>query len=313
MSRFKTIDLSKVRTYPVDNRASKVARERFSRPLGVDSSFKEFWSSLPGYLASQDLKSLVTSLQAARDSSPILWMMGAHPLKVGLAPIFIDLINERFIDAIASHGAFAVHDCETALFGKTSEDVADTLKDGRFGMARETGEFFIKAVNNAQGKEIGLGEALANALQRANAPYLADSILVQGYEQNIPVTIHVAIGTDIVHEHSGLSGAALGETSYRDFLIFCESVSRLRENSVVMNIGSAVLLPEVFLKALSVARNLGNPCHGFTTANFDMIQHYRPNQNVVKRPTMTGGKGFSFTGHHEIMIPLLAAALKQTV
>jgi hypothetical protein len=312
MARFKAIDLSKVRTYSVAERLSKVERATFAKPVTADAPFSVFWDSLPDMLAVHDLRELVQCMIRAHHHAPLVWMTGAHPLKVGLSRILIDLMHDGFINALASHGAFAVHDCEIALFGCTSEDVADTIRDGRFGMARETGEFFVRSVHASHGKLIGLGEALADALLRENAPYAADSLLVQGLENNVPVTIHVAIGTDIVHEHPGLSGADLGAASYRDFLIFCEVVSQLRENSAVLNVGSAVLMPEVFLKALAVARNLGNPCHGFVTANFDMIQHYRPTQNVVKRPTATGGKGFSFTGHHEIMIPLLSAALKQS-
>ncbi len=239
-------------------------------------------------------------------------MMGAHPLKVGLSPIFLDLLRRGYISAISSHGAFTVHDCEIALFGRTSEDVADTLRDGRFGMARETGEFYVRAISAAAGKNLGLGEALGEALIREGAPFARDSLLVQCLEANVPVTIHTAIGTDIVHEHAGLSGAALGDASYRDFLIFCDQVAKLGDGGVALNIGSAVIMPEVFLKALAIARNLGYPCHNFYTANFDMTQHYRPTQNVVRRPTQTGGKGYAFTGHHEIMLPLLAAALTQT-
>jgi len=311
MSRFKTIDLSKVRTYSVQDRASKVERTVFAEPVGRKPTFAAFWESLPDFLSVRDLRELVARMVSARQAAPIVWMMGAHPLKVGLSRILIDLMRSGFVQALASHGAFAVHDCEIALFGQTSEDVADSIRDGRFGMAKETGEFFVKAVNSTREKKIGLGEALGEALIREKAPYAADSVLVQGLEAGLPVTIHVAIGTDIVHEHPGLSGAALGEASYRDFLVFCEQIAAVREQSVVLNVGSAVLMPEVFLKALAIARNLGHPCHGFATANFDMIQHYRPLQNVVERPTATGGKGYAFTGHHEIMIPLLAAALKQ--
>jgi hypothetical protein len=310
MSRYKTIDLSGVHTYSVGDRFSRVERNFFATPLAGDFSFDDFWNSLPDILAAKDLKEFVRHMLDARGKRPIVWMMGAHPLKVGLSPILIDLLRHGFVSSVSSHGAFTVHDCEIALFGRTSEDVAETLRDGRFGMARETGEFFVRAIAASSGKNLGLGEALGEALIRENAPYAADSVLVQCLERNVPVTIHVAIGTDIVHEHSGLSGAALGDASYRDFQIFCEVVSRLGDGGVALNVGSAVIMPEVFLKAIAVVRNLGHPCHEFFTANFDMIQHYRPRQNIVHRPTMTGGKGYSFTGHHELMIPLLAAALK---
>ncbi len=311
MSRYKSISLDNIRTYPVEDRFSKVVRDAFAKPVSGKASFAEFWNALPDFLAVRELREFVGRVKAACGQRPIMWMMGAHPLKVGLTPILLDLLRRGYVSSFSSHGAFAVHDCEIALFGKTSEEVAETLSDGRFGMAKETGEFFVRAVAACAGKQIGLGEALGEALLRENAPNRADSILVQSLEANIPVTIHVAIGTDIVHEHRGLSGAALGEASYRDFLIFSEVVSRLGDGGVALNIGSAVIMPEVFLKAVSIARNLGHPCHNFFTANFDMLQHYRPMQNVVRRPTMTGGKGYSFVGHHEIMIPLLAAALAE--
>lgn len=310
MSRHKTISLDKVQTYSVQERFSKVERDAFAKVLDPAASFEEFWNSLPDFLAVRELRELTAHIADAKGRRPIMWMMGAHPLKVGLSPILLDLLRNGYVSSVSSHGAFAVHDCEIALFGRTSEEVADTLKDGRFGMAKETGEFFVRAIAASAGKQIGLGEALGEALIRENAPYRSDSLLVQALEANIPVTIHVAIGTDIVHEHPGLSGAALGETSYRDFLIFCEVVSRLGDGGVALNVGSAVIMPEVFLKAVAIARNLGHPCHNFFTANFDMMQHYRPTHNVVRRPVMTGGKGYSFTGHHEIMLPLLAAALK---
>jgi len=312
MSRYKEIDLSGVSTYSVAERYSKVERDEFAKPLNAEPTFLEFWKSLPDILAVRDLREFVGHIQSARGRKPIMWMMGAHPLKVGLSPIFLDLLRNGFVSSISSHGAFTVHDCEIALFGRTSEDVAEALKDGRFGMARETGDFFRRAVSRVREGKLGLGEALGEALVRENAPYAKDSLLVQCLEGGVPVTIHVAVGTDIVHEHAGLSGADLGDGSYRDFLIFCNLVSGLGDGGVAINVGSAVILPEVFLKALAIARNLGFPCHNFYTANFDMIQHYRPQQNVVRRPTMTGGQGYSFTGHHEIMIPLLAAALKHS-
>lgn len=311
MTRYKTIDLTRVTTHPVQDRASKVNRSLFAEPAAKNESFKKFWDGLPDVLAVHELRELVGHLLKARGGRPIMWMMGAHPLKVGLSPIFLDLLQQGYISSISSHGAFTVHDCEIALFGKTSEDVADSIRDGRFGMARETGEFYVNAIAQAKQKNLGLGEALGEALIRENAPNAKDSILVQCLEANVPVTVHVAIGTDIVHEHPGLSGEVLGDASYRDFLILCDVASGLGDGGVVLNIGSAVIMPEVFLKAVSIVRNLGYPCHNFYTANFDMLQHYRPTQNIVKRPTLTGGKGYSFTGHHEIMIPLLAAALKE--
>lgn len=307
------LSLDKVRTYPVERRVSKVERDMFARPLPPSASFRAFWDSLPNVLAAAELREFISQIVQARGRRPIIWMTGAHVLKVGLSPVLLDLLKNGFVNSFASHGAFAVHDCEIALFGRTSEDVTDTLRDGRFGMAKETGEFFVQAVADAAHKKLGFGEALGEALIQVKAPFAAESLLVQCLEHNVPVTLHVAIGTDIIYEHPGLSAAVIGESSYRDFLIFSEMVSRLGDGGAVLNVGSAVILPEVFLKALSVARNLGFPCHRFATANFDMLQHYRPLQNVVKRPTATGGKGYQFTGHHEIMIPLLAAALKSAL
>lgn len=308
MSRYQTVDLSKVKTYPIADRKSKVDREAFAMPVDSTASFAEFWNSLPDYLAVKELRELTMRILSARGKHPIIWMMGAHSLKVGLSPVYIDLLERGFINCLASHGAFAVHDIEIALFGCTSEEVNDTLKDGRFGMVRETGEFFTTALKEAKQKNLGLGEALGEHLLRVNAPYASDSLLVRCLQKEVPLTIHVGIGTDIVHEHPGLAAEILGECSYRDFKILCHTVSKL-DGGVVLNIGSAVIMPEVFLKALAVARNLGHGCRDFWAANFDMIQHYRSLQNVVKRPTSTGGRGLTFTGHHEIMMPLLAAAL----
>lgn len=309
MTRFKVLDLRNVKTYPVADRTSKLDHRLLARPIERGATFRTFWESLPDVLAVRELREFIRHMQQARSKHPILWMMGAHPLKVGLSPILIELVRAGYVSCLASHGAFGVHDCEIALFGKTSEDVADTLRDGRFGMARETGEFYARAVKEAGRRKLGLGEALGESLIKENAPYTNQSLLVQCLQASIPLTIHVGIGTDIVHEHPDFPAEALGETSYRDFLIFAETVTRVGEGSVVLNVGSAVIMPEVFLKALAIARNLGHPSHGFIAANFDMIQHYRPIQNVVKRPTLTGGKGYTFTGHHEIMIPLLASAL----
>ncbi|MFH1009806.1 MAG: hypothetical protein V1784_01050 [bacterium] len=310
MSRYEALDLSGVTTYPMEKRTSKVERDRFSKSPGEVASFRAFWNSLPDFLAAAELRQFVGHVLAARGKQPIIWMMGAHPLKVGLSPLLIHLAENGFISILSSHGAFAVHDVEIALFGCTSEDVGDAMKDGRFGMTRETGEFFVRVSQNMASKDIGLGEALGEELVRQKAPYAKDSLLVRCLEMNIPLTIHVAIGTDIFFEHPGLDAATLGRLSYYDFRIFAQKVAELRQGGIVMDIGSAVVMPEVFLKALSVARNLGYPCHGFYTANFDMIQHYRPWMNVVRRPTLTGGKGYQFVGHHEIMIPLLAAALQ---
>jgi len=310
MSRYQTLDFTNVKTYSGVKRKSKVARERFATAHDGDISFRAFWDGLPDFLAVSDLREFAGHILTAKGNQPIIWMVGAHVLKVGLSPILIHLVKNGFISILSSHGAFAVHDIEIALFGHTSEDVADTIKDGRFGMTRETGEFFIQTLKKASTRDVGLGEALGEELVRQKAPYANDSLLVRCLEAEIPLTLHVAIGTDIFHEHPGLDAATLGKLSYYDFRIFARKVADLSAAGVVLNVGSAVVMPEVFLKALAVARNLEYPCHGFYTANFDMIQHYRPRTNVVLRPTLTGGKGYEITGHHEIMIPLLAAVLQ---
>lgn len=312
MSRYEALDFSGVETYPVSERLSKVARENFAEPPRAAMSFRDFWEGMPTYLAVSDLREYASHILAARGKQQILWLMGAHPLKVGLSPVLIQLAKDGFISMLSSHGAFAVHDIEIAFFGRTSEEVSDTIKDGRFGMARETGEFFVHTLKQAAAKDVGLGEVLGEELVRQKAPYAGDSLLVQCLELSIPLTIHVAIGTDVFHEHPDLDAATLGRLSYYDFRIFAKKVAGLRQGGVVANIGSTVIMPEVFLKALAVARNLNYPCHGFYTANFDMIPHYRPWMNVVQRPTLTGGKGYQFIGHHEIMIPLLAAILQNT-
>ena len=232
-----------MQTYSVKDRESKVELESFGRPLDKAASFNDFWLSLPDYLAVRDLRELVNHIGAARGRRPIMWMMGAHPLKVGLSPIICDLIDRGYVSCISSHGAYAIHDCEIALFGRTSEEVADTLKDGRFGMVKETGDFFRRAVELSRSEKLGLGEALAESLIRERASYLNQSVIVRAYQASIPVTIHVAIGTDIVHEHPGLSGAALGDASYRDFLIFCNVVAGLGGGGVALNVGSALIMP----------------------------------------------------------------------
>jgi len=311
LSKYLEIDLSKVKTYPVQQRPSKVHREELAQPFRRGDFFETFWQSLPNILAAKDLRELVQHLLSARErGKPVLMMMGAHVIKVGLSPLLLDLMRKNFVTGLAMNGAGVVHDTELALFGQTSEEVAEGLADGSFGMARETGEFINQAV--AQGKALtqGFGEAVGAALaQIPNENQI--SLLAAAYELDIPATIHVAIGTDIIHQHPNADGAAYGELSFRDFKIFTAQVGKLNEGGVVLNIGSRVLMPEVFLKALTICRNLNPPVNNFYTANFDMFAHYRPRVNVVQRPTLQGGKGYNFIGHHEIMIPLLAAALKE--
>lgn len=313
MSKYKQIDLSGIRTISIKSRKSKVAPKDFGKPVDAGKvSFKEFIDSLPDILIAKDLRALASDIaQAKSKAKPVIVMMGAHVIKVGLSPIIIDLVRRGVVTHIAMNSAASIHDVETAMWGHTSEDVAVNLLDGTFGMSRETGEFINKALVKALTESNdGYGETLAKKIIAMNGPNRSMSILAESYTNGIPVTVHAAIGTDIIHQQPSMDGAATGELSYRDFKILISSVKDLKDGGVVLNFGSAVILPEVFLKALTVARNLGFKARGFSTADFDMIRHYRPQMNVVERPTQKHGRGYSFTGHHEIMIPLLAAMVK---
>jgi hypothetical protein len=311
MPRASRVQMKKVRTISIRRRASKVGADSFGAAFDpATGTFAGFVGSLPEILAAGELRAFVAAVvKAHRAGLPVIAMMGAHVVKVGLSPVIVDLIRRKIITCVAMNSAAAIHDAETALWGVTSEDVAATLADGTFGMSRETGEFINGTLSRAYRKgDAGYGEAIGAALRKA--PHAPLSILAECVKQGVPVTVHAAIGTDIVHQQPTMNAAATGELSFRDFRLLSRQVGELRGGGVVMNIGSAVILPEVFLKALTVARNLGFRARGFTTANFDMIQHYRPRTNVVARPTMGGGKGYLFTGHHEIMVPLLAAMIK---
>lgn len=310
MGKFKRVDLSKVKTIKFDNRRTKTDIGRFGRPFDPDLPFSGFLKSLPAFLKADDLLSLSGKIVGARaDGKSLIWMMGAHPLKVGLAPIINDLINGKFISHLAFNGACAIHDMEMAFFGRTSEDVSDGLADGSFGMVAETPELIFEAAKNAIEDGLGLGEGLGKFISEKSPEFADHSVFYTCYNNGVPVSVHMAIGTDTISQHPGFDGAMFGRLSNDDFLLFCESISHLAEG-VIINIGSAVILPEVFLKALTVARNIYGTIEDFTAANFDMIQHYRPNTNVVIRPVAGKGSGFSFTGHHELMLPLLAAAIK---
>jgi len=311
MSKYTRIDLSKIKTYSVRNRRSKAEIKSFGRPLDPDSNVSDFLRRLPGYLKAEDLRSLIDLIiKARRRGKPIILMMGAHPIKCGLSPVLIDLMKEGFITLLSTNGAGAIHDLEIALWGKTSEEVEKGIEDGSFGMAKETGEIFNQISSFAYEQDLGLGEAIGERMLQLKAKFNKHSLLACAYRLNIPACVHVAFGTDIVHQHPGFDPSSTGEATHVDFRVLAQEVSKLNNGGVVLHFGSAVILPEVFLKALSVARNVKGKVRNFTTANFDMIQHYRPNVNVVCRPTRTSGRGFSFTGHHEIMIPLLAWALK---
>ncbi len=303
------LDFSDLHTYSVHDRHSKVTVKDFARPVRPGMTVKELLASLPAQFAGIDFPEFVQrTVTAIQNERPILLGMGAHVIKVGLNPILIDLMERGIISAIALNGAGIIHDTEIAMVGRTSEEVADVLGAGAFGAAKETGEVLNNAINRGAEEGIGLGEAVGNELLRQDFPFNDQSLIAQARRMNIPVTVHVAIGTDIIHIHPGADGAAIGQTSHYDFRVFSRLVSGL-EGGVYLNVGSAVLLPEVFLKALTVVRNLGYEVRKFTTANFDFIRHYRPATNVVHRPTLEGGRGFNFTGHHELMIPLLAAAI----
>jgi hypothetical protein len=315
MTKFKRADLSRIRTISIKNRKSKVSPRDFAKPFDErKDSFRQFVEGLPDILQAQALRRLVVDvLNARRRNKPVILMMGAHVIKVGLAPVIIDLLQRNVITAVAMNSAAAIHDVETAMWGQTSEDVAVNLLDGRFGMARETGELINGTLLEAMQKsDLGYGEALGSRLLELHAPHANVSLLCTCYSLGIPLTVHAAIGTDIVHQQPTMDGAATGELTFRDFRSFCETCKRL-SRGVVLNVGSAVIMPEVFLKALTVARNLGASARGFTTAVFDMNVHYRPTMNVQTRPTQGGGRGFYFSGHHEIMVPLFAAMIKSAV
>ena len=311
MKTFKPVDLKKVRTTSLKGRKSLVEREKLGTPCRIPVSFKDFLHSLPDILAARDFKEIVRRIIAARkDDKVILWGIGAHVIKVGLSPILIDLMEQGFISGLAVNGAGVIHDVEMAMMGKTSEDVASELDSGDFGMAEETATFINEAVTRGVKNGKGLGESVGQALLDNSFPYVTESLLAAAVAHSIPVTVHVAMGTDIIHMHPSCDGAAHGEGSHRDFRLLTDIVGNL-EGGAYLNVGSAVILPEVFLKAINVARNLGNTVNNFTTVTFDFLRHYRPLTNVASRPVAKGGKGFVLTGHHEIMIPLLAAALKE--
>lgn len=312
MSKYRQIDLSNVETVSIRRRKSKVRVTDFAKVVGSDSSLRKFVESLPRILVGEDLRNLVRDIRRSRRrKKPVIVLMGAHVIKVGLSPVLVDLVKRKVVTAIGMNGAGVIHDVEIAMWGKTSEDVAENILDGTFGMSKETGDFINETLLNAYYEgNMGFGEAIGKRLVSVKARYRNLSILASCYRLNVPVTVHVGIGADIVHQQPTMSGSATGELSFRDFKVLCNIVKDLQGGGVVLNFGSAVILPEVFLKSLTVARNLGYPARGFTTANFDMLQHYRPRVNIVDRPTRDGGKGYQITGHHEIMIPLLAAMIK---
>jgi hypothetical protein len=306
---YEEFDLSGVSTYPIASRASKVGTGDLARPFTPGSGIAGLVDSLPRLLAARDFRAIVDTLVTARrNETGIVWGIGAHVIKTGLSPVIIDLMERRFVSALATNGAGVIHDFEMALAGATSEEVDESLGPGRFGMADETGRLLNEAINQGVAEGLGIGQAVGRYLSRAKPAHADLSLSAAADRLGIPVTVHVAIGTDIIHMHPAASGAALGEGSLRDFRCFVTNVARL-ERGVYLNCGSAVVLPEVFLKAVALARNRGIALSGLTTVNLDFVRQYRPETNVVLRPTAGTGRGFSLIGHHELLIPLLAAAL----
>ena len=307
------VDLAKIKTIPLDARKCKVSIRDFAKLTKKGSSFKAFYDSLPAILESLNLKSVVDAIAASYNKKKmVIFMMGAHVIKCGLTPLIVDLMKRGVVKAVALNGAGIIHDTEIAMIGRTSEDVGEGIVDGSFGMAKETASFINEAINAGFKKGLGLGESVGRRIVRDKLPNRNLSILSTGYELNVPVTVHVAIGTDIIHQHPSANGEAIGEGSLLDFRNFIYSVGRL-EGGIAINFGSAVILPEVFLKAVTVARNLGYRLNRFTSANFDMINQYRPHQNILSRPTSSGGKSYNIIGHHEIMIPLLYSSVIEKI
>ena len=311
----REVDLGSVRTIPVARRPNKVRAEEFAHPPGRDLSFAAFLAALPDVLVARDLLRVVDAIvSAAKRERGVIVMLGGHIVKTGLAPLLIDLMRRRVITHVAMNGSASIHDFEIARFGGTSEDVAAGLRDGSFGMADETGREMNDAFVLGMREQRGMGEALARALDAADAsgqlahPEL--SVVLGAYRLEVPVTVHAALGAEIIHQHPAANGAAIGDTSHRDFRRLAHSISSLDDGGVALNLGSAVIMPEVFLKALTIARNLheGRP-RNFVTCDLDMQRHYRPRMNVVQRPTLDSGKGYEITGHHEIMVPLLTWAI----
>ena len=311
MSYPKPFSFEGLNTYSLYDRPSKVSVDDFARPLRPGLSMLEFFSSLPRQLAAKDLAEVAREwARAVVSGRKAIFAMGAHVIKVGLNPVLIDLMERGMISAVALNGAGIIHDAEIAMAGKTSEDVAAVLGTGAFGAARETGHFLNSAIQEAGKTGAGLGQTVGRRLLDEDFPFNRVSLLASAARLDIPVTVHVALGTDIIHIHPDADGCAIGRASFQDFKVFCSLVAQL-QHGIYFNVGSAVLLPEVFLKALTAVRNLGSEVTCFTTVNLDFIRQYRPLTNVVNRPTLEGGKGYNITGHHEIMIPILTSAVME--
>ncbi len=309
MKKYRPVSLKKVRTYPLTKRKSKVSLSALAGPPVKGDSFRTFLDKLPDILAAGDFRRVVRAVVRARENDrPVVLGMGAHPVKVGLSAVITDLMRKNVITAVATNGACIVHDFELSFVGHTSEDVGKELCTGTFGMAAETGKYLNRAIKEGARNGHGIGRSVGEAIQRSRFRFKEMSIFAGAYRLGIPATVHVAIGTDIIHMHPEADGPAIGAGSFIDFKLFTSVVSDL-EGGVYINLGSAVIMPEVFLKALTIARNLGNRVDSITTVNMDFMQHYRPAVNVLRRPTMNKGACYALTGHHEIMFPLLAAAI----
>jgi len=309
MSKADPISLDGVKSYPLKDRSSKVNLDDFGQPWKTGGNLGDWVASLPKMLAGNDFRNIVASIvRAYQSDKTIILAMGAHAIKVGLNPVIIDLLERGVISGLAMNGAGIIHDTELAMVGHTSEDVPAQLGEGKFGMAEETGKFLNQAIIEGADRDYGLGRAVGAILVKENFPHNRTSLLARAFELDIPLTVHVAVGTDIIHFHPSVDGGSIGKTSHLDFRIFAGLVSQL-EGGVFINLGSAVIMPEVFLKAFSLVRNLGHEVKRITTVNMDFIRHYRPTVNVIQRPTLDGGEGYALVGHHEIMFPLLAASV----
>ncbi len=311
MKRYQPVDISKVETYSIKTRNNKVnVAEHFGRPVAQGMTLAGLFDAMPRLLGADSLRGVVDAVVAARSKGrPVVLAMGGHVIKCGLQPVLRSLIEADVITAVAMNGSAAIHDFEVSLVGATSEEVGDVLHTGDFGFSDETGGGMNRALRSGLERGVGFGQAIGESILENSHPYADYSLIAMAVARNLPVTVHVAMGTDIIHQHPEMDGAVTGEMSYRDFRLITSVVTDLGNGGVWLNVGSAVIMPEVFLKALSIAQNLGHHVDNFTTANFDMNQHYRPTINVVKRPTSGSGKGYTIIGHHEINIPLLAAAV----
>ncbi len=310
--RQKPLDFAGLKTVPIKDRGGKVRTEHFASPYEKGAGMGRWLDTLPKILAADSFRSVADALLAARQKKkPIIWGFGGHVIKCGLAPVLTDLMRRGYATAFTMNGSAAIHDFEIAIAGCTSEDVEAVLPDGRFGTAEETGREMNTAIIEGDRESLGIGESLGRRLETlADPAFRQSSVLLEAWANSVPVTVHVAFGTDTPHTHPAADAGAIGRATHRDFRLFCSLVAELNEGGVYLNVGSAVVLPEVFLKAISAVRNLGHPVNDFTTVNFDFLQHYRPRVNVVERPhARAGGQGIAITGHHELMLPLLAAVL----